>query len=153
MYSDKTWYYNLTDYPKIYNTTYWGNFTFRGDEDLNNIIENRNSFIKEFDIKSHIKSLPKYMLMRCEKHINIGDHVEKYKTNDNKLIILNSPYYLSDKEKQTFKELGYIEVKQMYSKHATTYMFITDIYYPQKPQIMVNEQPKKIIKTLVNFNL
>jgi len=137
---EKIYYYNLTDYPKIYRTTYWGNFRYREDNFISkDIIENRNNFIKDFDIKSHGKSLPKYMLNKCHKHINVGDHVEKYKTNDNKLIIINSPYGSSEKEKKELEELGYVEVKPMYNHSAKTYMYITDIENNyKKPQIMEN---------------
>lgn len=153
------YYYDLTDYPKLYKSTYWGTFKCyeeKPDERLNKIIENRNNFIKEYDIKCHEKKLPKYMLMRCEKHINIGDHVEKYKTNDNKLIILNSPYSPSEKEHEQFLKLGYIEIKPLYNHFAKTYLYITDIVTSQKKYNVANktaiEPIKPIIKTLVDFS-
>jgi len=156
-----SYYYDLTAYPKIYKSTYWGTFKLyeeKPDERLNKIIENRNNFIKEFNIKCYEKKLPKYMLMRCEKIINIGDHVEKYKTNDNKLIILNSPYEPSEKEHQHFLKLGYIEVQPLYNHFAKTYLFIIDIFTSPKMcslQKKTDIEPVKIvkpeIKTLVDF--
>ena len=45
------YYYDLTAYPKLYKSTYWGTFKLyeeKPDERLNKIIENRNNFIKEY---------------------------------------------------------------------------------------------------------
>ena len=43
--------YEKTEYPEIYMNTYWVNFNDYADEE---IINNRNNFIKDFEIIGNI---------------------------------------------------------------------------------------------------
>ncbi len=136
--------YSLTNYPNIYKNTYWGNFIKREDTDINSIIENRNKFITDFDIKSIQKNLPEYIYKalwkllieknldlklirdkwRCSDLINnyctFFDHKETYKTKSGNFIIVFSPYNELDGEK--IEELGFERIYNLYHKDAFTYV-------------------------------
>jgi len=98
-YSDKT------ENKKIFKTTYWGNFSLknRSDEDLkelDEIVKNRNNFINDYNIKNIVNKRPvklhEYIKELEQK--NKLDHVEIYLTNDDKYLILNSPYDPDEKK-------------------------------------------------------
>jgi len=110
-YSDKT------ENKKIFKTTYWGNFSLknRSDEDLkelDEIVKNRNNFINDYNIKNIVNKRPvklhEYIKELEQK--NKLDHVEIYLTNDDKYLILNSPYdpniKTSKEKKEKLKELN-----------------------------------------------
>ena len=95
------YFYQLTKYPKIFKNTYWGNFSTenRSDEELKeieNIVNNRNKFVEDHSIVKHVIKYPKYVFNflneLIKKHKNYIDHVEAYKTSNDKYIILISPY-------------------------------------------------------------
>ena len=124
-------YYQLTRYPNIFRGSYWGSFTTDPirDNDMVGIFQNRNRFVEEFQItkrlsisntintllKTEFNDLDK--LIR-EKHISrtavlliylkkddirsdFYDHVEVYKTADDRIIVLSSPYVSKDEKYYT----------------------------------------------------
>lgn len=118
---------DFTKYPKTFGRAYWGAFEGEAAKDIN---DNRNDFVTEFGVKGHYK-MPKYMLRkhsdkteRSLSKIKI-DHIETYKTKDNRCIIVNSPYSVSAEEEEKIIAQGYIKYKPMYNWMATTYIYIT----------------------------
>lgn len=136
---------DFTKYPKIFSQVYWG--AFEG-ESAKDIIDNRNDFIKEFNIKSRYR-FPQYMWKKygvftdrhwVDEKATLGkwiippmnkrcklDHIEIYKTRDNKCVIVNSPYSVSEAEEEKILELGYVKYKPLYNSMATTYIHIVPI--------------------------
>jgi regulation of enolase protein 1 (concanavalin A-like superfamily) len=121
---------NYTKYPKIFGRAYWGAFEGEASKDIN---DNRNDFVAEFEIKGYYK-MPKYMYQKCgnllSNHTSNGvkiDHIETYKTKDNRCIIVNSPYSVSQAEEAKILAEGYIKYKPLYNSMATTYIYITNI--------------------------
>ena len=123
------YFYERTKYPKIYACSYWGHF--KDEDESPEIIDNRNNFITEFNIKSYYR-MPKYMIRKHEKMMDYNtkisiDHIETYKTRDNKCVIVNSPYCVTDESEKVLLDLGYVKYKQLYSNSATTYIYVTNI--------------------------
>lgn len=134
---------DFTKYPRIYSQVYWGAFQGASAQD---IIDNRNEFIKDFDIKSRYR-LPQYMKKKHgysvdrnwedekERKLNVFyqpkrcklDHVEIYKTKDNRCVMVNSPYCVSEAEEAKILEMGYTKYKPLYNSMATTYIQIVPI--------------------------
>ena len=126
----ETKFYKLTENKKIFKVTYWGTFTLedRTEEDIkeiNKIVENRNNFLKEYSIK-RISPLPSKLKDEFEKTSPyLLDHVEIYKTEDNKYVIVNSPY--TDNTCQKYNELlslGWKVIDKLYFNNATTFVKI-----------------------------
>ena len=120
---------DYTRHPKIFGRSYWGAFENSAAQNIN---DNRNDFVTEFGVKGYY-DLPKYMLRkhsdkteRSLSKIKI-DHVETYKTKDNRCIIVNSPYSVSEEEEAKILAAGYIKYKPLYHDMATTYIFVTPI--------------------------
>ena len=125
-----TYYCERTKYRKIFARSYWGHFKCEIDQ---SIIDNRNEFVEEIGIKSYY-IMPKYMHRRFEhmmdrKNSSMFDHIETYKTKDNKCVIVNSPYCVTEETEQKLNEMGYVNYKSLYSEvgRTKTYIYITDI--------------------------
>jgi hypothetical protein len=130
----------LTKYPNIYKHVYWG----WGKGDIENdsystpqIIENRNRFIEEHNIKCFFKLPAKLYYNKgaspiftgCNQH-GLLDHRECYLTKQNTVIILCSPYGDANMDilchcyglKETYEmygngaKSGYIEVENNFNK-------------------------------------
>lgn len=124
--------HELTNHSNIYKSVYWGNFQY--DQSIANIIHNRNRFINDFNIKS-VKSV-NIISDYCYHHANgyyhrLFDHIETYKTNDNKFIIVISPYgnendFNRDIDVNEFKiKLGFEQIYPLYDD-ATTFVKVID---------------------------
>jgi len=123
------YFYERTKYPKIYACSYWGHF--KNEDESPEIIDNRNNFITEFNIKAYY-NMPKYMYRKHEKMMDYNtkfsiDHIETYKTRDNKSVIVNSPYCVTEETEKELLELGFVKYKPLYSNSATTYIYVTNI--------------------------
>jgi len=142
-------FYNLTAYPNIFRQTYWGGFTRSPEPD---IIENRNRFINDYDIKNRVK-LPNYIykelwntivekkpelkisrreeiqyhyysiIIRNKCNSRIFDHEETYITKSGNYIIIYSPYEASGSGIK-LEEIGFEKIYNLYSNSAVTYMMI-----------------------------
>lgn len=114
-------FYELTKYKKIYSSTYWGAFDTESNDLINaNIIENRNYFIEENNIKRKIKQnyLPRYILEFIDTlPKQFIDHVEVYKNEDKKIIIITSPYVYNDIPPQPFEQ-----IYNLYTTNSKTFM-------------------------------
>jgi hypothetical protein len=120
--------YELTDYPRIYIHTYWGAFPVDGNfnREISNdeIIENRNRFIREFNIYKSADH-PKYIqkiLDDCNADKVYTDHVELYINDNKEYVILSSPYDMSEATQQKYAEKGWALIYKLYSTTANTFM-------------------------------
>jgi len=123
------YFYEQTKHRKIFSPTYWGQFKYAIPEQ--DIIDNRNNFVTEFGIKAYYR-MPSYMIRKHEKMLDRNtkykiDHTETYKTHDNKCVIVNSPYYVTEEDEKALLELGYVKYKPLYVNGAKTYIYVTNI--------------------------
>ncbi len=132
--------YDLTDYPKVYKLKYWGQFTYDERDTNNEILENRNKFIKDYNINVKSKSQhfhTHHALSSSTKLYSHLDHIECYLENGTKNIIIitslcniNSINYL--------KSNGWDEIYPLYSSGAKTFI---KIFKPRNIYEQLN--PKK----------
>lgn len=136
-------YAELTEYKKIFSQVYWGQFTAYVYKDgtmntsevpsdnnktINDIVQNRNEFARKYKIKSSglpYKTVTKFIydnFTDSNKHYYKTDHVEYYKTYDDKLIVISSPYVPSAEDIEKYLKKGWIQIEQLYSNTATTFM-------------------------------
>ena len=114
-------YCDYTNYSNIFEGTYWGNFDLEiADWAFQNIFNNRNKFVVDFNIKKSIKQLPQWV----EREINYGvfDHVEVYRDIHDQYVIIFSNYYSKIDEiayNHKFKKYS-----PLYRDDATTYIKI-----------------------------
>ena len=112
--------YEKTDYPEIYRNVYWGNFEYDKNEEIN-IIDNRNKFIKEFDIKNIVKNQRESMCnFKCLLKNSINhffDHCETYKTEYGSYIYITSPYKIYDED----EIFGFKKLYNLYSNNSNTF--------------------------------
>jgi hypothetical protein len=122
--------YNGTNYPKIYKDIYWGHFIIHKNNMITvEILENRNKLIEEYDIKC-ICNTPKFIEKEIEKMTkDIGDyildHIECYKTNDKKYLLISSPY--NDTNTSKYQDSGWSEIYKIYSIDASSYIKIFSV--------------------------
>jgi len=145
-------FYELTAYPKIFRKTYWGGFPVRQNKPEPDVIENRNRFINDYDIKDRVK-LPNYIykelwniilnvkpelrisrreeiqyhyyssIIRNRCKSTIFDHEETYITKSGDYIIIYSPYEASDSGTK-LEEFGFERIYNLYGNSSYTYMMI-----------------------------
>lgn len=117
-----------TEYPKIYNNTYWGGFElkYNENESYKDIFENRNDFIKLYKIKKCVQ-IPRRNPVKRELE-KIGqsnlDHVECYLTIDSKYAIISSPY--GNHLDKLYLDNEWLIHKKMYNNSASTYLKFID---------------------------
>ncbi len=114
--------YEETKYPDLFKKTYWGSFIIDNISNItNDILNNRNKFIEEFNIIKRNK-LPQYIDKLIEEYRKdlYLDHIECYKTSNNNYIIVSSPY--GDIHKDNYINRGWIEYDKLYTKDACTYI-------------------------------
>jgi hypothetical protein len=120
--SDRDYYYTHTNYPKIFNQTYWGAFDNSKNKLEEEIIENRNKFIRTYNIKD-IKSkskVPAYINKFIDRNAYpFLDHTEVYITKDNNYVAISSPYADINSE---HIENGWTEIHALYNTSAKTFI-------------------------------
>ena len=116
--------YELTKYPLLYKKTYWGKINY--EDNLKNIIRNRNIFIENLSIIKYLTKVPQYISNEYVKYDFI-DHVEVYLTSDKKYIIISSPYNESKKEYYKYR---WIKINRLYNNSAHTWMKIIEMRPP-----------------------
>jgi hypothetical protein len=126
---EKPTFSELTNYQKIYSHTYWGNF--RSDPIMHpglEIIENRNKFITDYDIKRYTKpSVNVRRYIREERDHLYLDHVEYYRTIDNngvsKILLITSPYKSSNELDfiHEYEKYGWLKIYPLYHTDAYTF--------------------------------
>lgn len=130
-----------TKYPKIYEC-YWGQS--RRIVEVN-IIENRNSFINEYNIKRSMRTYTKKYVRNIFDSVEGCDHHELYVTNDNNLILIMSLY---DPNRIIH---GWEIIKPLYSQGVTTYMkMITNNYsvYRREERMEIAQKKRLILNML-----
>jgi len=138
-----------TNYPKIYGATYWGAFNINSNPISDTIIQNRNEFISKYNI-SNIKTRPIKKIVDYISKLQNGnllyDHIEVYITNDNKYLILNSPYGSSKENIEQFATKdGWIHIDNMYSDDTESFIKYID---KKKETYDNNEYLKKFYENL-----
>jgi len=140
--------YTQTRYPKLYCNTYWGYNSAEGLNYDETIIENRNRFATEYNLKSVINKDLKFEIKYQEqggifedlneikknfkKNIHGdkynylrrrdgrgGRHIEYYKTTDKKIIAVFSS---SECKTKMALECGYSLIYPIYSTGANTFV-------------------------------
>lgn len=112
---------SLTKYPKIFDNTYWGAWRQKKNNKTitDDIINNRNKFIKDYNIKSCPRKTPRYVDKYTNRNVyRYLDHTEEYITNDGYYILISSPYANEDEHIKN----GWVEIDKLYSTSATTFM-------------------------------
>ena len=147
-------FYELTDYPRLYQNVYWGNFSVKhGDQDdIRICVMNRNKFIKDYNIKSRCCN----MTMELRYYLNCTffrrptdkydhedfkhstyylndrnlDHLEVYKTFDKKYVIVSSPYRDINDERtiQYYQERGWNKIYSLYDRSIPTFCKVYEKY-------------------------
>ena len=110
--------YTRTQHPKMYQNTYWGHPKY--DDSYANMIDNRNKFPNDFDIKCYMSKCkrPQYILEEIEPRYI--DHPEVYINKDGDYVIISSPYSPQDSEYHLAN--GWTEIYPMYNTSARTFM-------------------------------
>jgi hypothetical protein len=88
------------------------------------IVKNRNEFITKYNIIGKCK-IPRLIELNFLNRINYKvDHLESYKTRDNKIIILSSPYIIkeTDKDYNNYIKKGWGEIPKLYHDFAITFL-------------------------------
>lgn len=123
----KMYYYEHTQYPKVFSKTYWGHFSLH-ESDLNkmsSIFTNRNQFMIDYHIKdySRHKSISNWLYtQRNGKFHMFFDHCEIYKTLTGEYIILTSPYSHSEDPNDFISVYKFTEIYPLYNDGSKTYL-------------------------------
>ena len=122
---------DYTNYPKIYKDCYWGYFQSEitngilEHEPNKEIVKNRNEFITKYNIIKSNDNIPRLIELNFLNRINYKvDHLESYKTRDNKIIILSSPYMIKEtgKDYDNYIKKGWEEIPKLYHNYAITFL-------------------------------
>lgn len=132
-------YYQLTKYKNIYKNINWGyNSAYKiidGKKIKNynqEIIDNRNKFIEDYNIKHKQPSFSQcikdyiFLIRNYNYNYQFYDHLEKYKTNDNKIVIIVSPYGPHERDTYTIPN-DFTEIYKLYHQTATTFIKVISI--------------------------
>ncbi len=127
------WRSDLTKYSKIYRLSYWGQAQIISDEPspvhTPDIIANRNQFVIDYDIKkslnyhqqpNYLSDYIIYLLNKSNERRDLFDHVEAYRTADNRIVIITSPYNPNPPTRPEFKS-----TYKLYNEHAHTFVQVT----------------------------
>jgi len=117
-------YKDKTDFPEIFETTYWGAFKATDTSPEPEIIENRNALVRDYAlVKRSKRTYPQYVT----KHFGLEfdwpyglrfwDHVEVLE-NATEYIVISSPYGPADYE---IRE-GFEAIPPVYSSSAKSYL-------------------------------
>jgi NAD-dependent dihydropyrimidine dehydrogenase PreA subunit len=123
---------DFTKYPKLFEKTYWGSYNKLSDfeKDSENIIGmNRNKLAESYNLKETIMNnkITKKIRKQTELIFNgreIRDHIEYYKTTDNKILTIFSTDCINDKECEFIIQQGYILFEPLYSNLQKSYLKI-----------------------------
>ena len=145
-----TYFYELTEFPKLFEKTYWGGFEYSKKDD--ELIKNRNDFAKKYflnkkswcrdnipyeyklDIRCKGASY-QYRAMASQPCSCIYDHFECYRTKIagvDSLILIVSNHKTTDMPKSTIDEQWEI-VPPMYSRSSVTWQLIVSVAELKRP--------------------
>tara|TARA_R110000868_G_scaffold398461_1_gene671641 strand:+ start:249 stop:656 length:408 start_codon:yes stop_codon:yes gene_type:complete len=123
---------DFTKYPNLFENTYWGcyNKLYEHDKESETVIGiNRNKIVDLYKLKKQIMSnkITKNIKKQTELIINgvdIRDHIEYYKTHDNKILTLFSADCLNYEKCEFIIQQGYIQFEPLYSNSNKSYLKI-----------------------------
>lgn len=131
-------YSDLTQYPQLYENTYWGNFKAGKGYPNSDIVNNRNEVAEQYSLLKNIMPRPAYLqyllddLRSCEnKYL---DHVETYEIPNKKVMIIVSPYRAPDVQLPPPRH--WFTIPKIYSQSADSYAIIV-------PRGTANHQPAR----------
>lgn len=107
----------ITNYHSKYKNSLWGAKNFNTvDYEIRAqlIIQNRNKFIEEYDIKRLVMKVPQFIKREVE-----CDYSECYITNKREYIVIIGSYL---NNKQYFIERNWIPIISLFSTNTVTYM-------------------------------
>lgn len=110
--------YQMTEYPRIFKKSYWGRHLYEEDD----IIENRNMFVRDFRVKEYKSYIP-WSFDHDLFSIKHSDHKEYYVTENKDIIILISVSEWANFDDH-FQQFGFRKYKKLYSHCSTTYFGI-----------------------------
>tara|TARA_R110001592_G_scaffold51823_1_gene159231 strand:+ start:836 stop:1234 length:399 start_codon:yes stop_codon:yes gene_type:complete len=124
----------MTNFNRIYKGSYWGGFKYK--EENKEIIDNRNNFIVDYNIKKRVTQLP---IRRSQKHLgtnnripnpksvnSLFDHMEYYYTHDKQYVIIASPYNGNATMNDFFDNLEFKKIYNLYYSNASTYCLVVN---------------------------
>ena len=115
--------FDATDYPEIYELTYWGNFEFPNYYSTPEIINNRNKFIKDYDIEKCVLIKPEFIYEMVNRSTyKYLDHVECYKARNEYYVLISSPY--TESHDQEHLDDGWTKIYPLYSSKTGDSTFI-----------------------------
>jgi hypothetical protein len=119
-------YCERTKYKDLYDGSTWGGYEEAHFKLANNILENRNIFPIEYNIKRRCDNIPNHIfnMIYSNKELSI-DHIEVYTTNDKKYILVSSPY--TDSQTQLYEQSGWTLIYPIYGNDASTYIKIVNM--------------------------
>jgi hypothetical protein len=120
--------YNQTNYPKIFKDTHWGHLvlTFESDKEA---IQNRDDFVKNQNIQKVVTTGKISTIVQNFAPGEYFDHVEVYKTFDNNIVILSSPYKEKDERYQQFlQDNGFTDTPELYLNGSVSFYKIFNKY-------------------------
>lgn len=122
--TDDAQYKDKTDFPEIFESTYWGAFAATDTSPEQEIIENRNALVRDYAlVKRRGRACPQYV----KKHFGLKldwpyqlrfwDHVEVHE-NATEYIVISSPYGPANYEIWE----GFEAIPPVYSSSAKSYL-------------------------------
>lgn len=126
---NNTYNSQLTNNNDIYNETYWGQFLAHNNNPREEIIQNRNRFIIEYEITKHKEIPDLYMKKICDDSEGLTkndkdmslDHMEHYMNKYGDYVLIFSKY-VNDDEKEIALGCGFKEIYPLYDLSQNTYM-------------------------------
>ena len=133
----------LTDYPLIYGGTYWGKFQICYNKPSDENINNRNNFIKDYDIVKRVEwgKRPDFICKIVTRPCNFLDHIEVYKRKDGQYVVVSSP---NDETIKEHLDDGWTQIYPLYFR-SPSFIKITN-YSKYKQSI---KKPGKRLKNEV----
>jgi len=117
--------FDATNYPEIYELTYWGNYEYKPGHfsTTSEIINNRNKFITDYDIKKCILVKPEFIFeMVNRSKYKYLDHVECYETSSGDYVLISSPY--TERHDKEYSDDGWTKIYPLYSSTTGDSTFI-----------------------------
>lgn len=135
----KKHYFENTQYPHIFERTYWGQCPFaNNDNDASpEIFQNRNNLITKYNIIQNVDildsfdmSTQQFLSKEWNKLRGFVDHTECYLTDNDNFILISSPYshFCDDSYNHKYSENGWIKIDNIYHQTANSYLKIIPGY-------------------------
>ncbi len=127
-------YYDMTEFPKLFKRTYWGNFqTEHEEEDHSIFFKHRNDFVRLFNITRQVTLIPQYvnqhLQMLRDQKMRLVDHVECYYTREKYYVLVVNPYCEPgqvdyEQRVEAAAKVGFQRYKTIYNSGTTTFIAV-----------------------------